>query len=333
LRNIAKKIQRLSSKSKKFLSVLFKVFILVLAAVFIYFKLNNNENLENFKKLIERLSPLRIGLTLGSVFLLMLVNWFLEALKWQFIIRQIQRINLRRAIESVLCGLTLAVFTPNRIGEYGGRVFFLSPKRRILGIVAMGVGAVGQMVVTNVLGALAIVWFAYSFLKPDNLTSGGILAAATVFCSFFILFYFNIGWMINLLARISFLKRFQKFFRVFSRYKKSDLARIFYYCLGRFCVFTSQYCLVINMLVPDMPVFSMAMMVFILFFIQSALPSLDLLDIGIRTLTASYFFGFITNQDIAIIASTAFIWLVNLIIPAILGAPFVFKLNFFGNRN
>jgi hypothetical protein len=72
-------------------------------------------------------------------------------------------------------------------------------------------------------------------------------------------------------------------------------------------------------------------MVFILFFIQSALPSLDLLDIGVRTMTATYFFGFITGQEVAVMAATACIWLVNLIIPAILGSVFVFKLNFFGN--
>ena len=74
------------------------------------------------------------------------------------------------------------------------------------------------------------------------------------------------------------------------------------------------------------------MMIFILFFIQSALPSLDLLDIGVRSMTATYFFAFLTHQDIAIMAATACIWLVNLIIPAILGSVFVFKLNFFGNN-
>ena len=51
-------------------------------------------------------------------------------------------------------------------------------------------------------------------------------------------------------------------------------------------------------------------------------------------MTATYFFSFITTNEIAIMAATASIWLINLIIPAILGSAFVFKLNFFGtNRN
>jgi hypothetical protein len=77
----------------------------------------------------------------------------------------------------------------------------------------------------------------------------------------------------------------------------------------------------------------MVMMMFIIFFIQSALPSLDLLDIGVRALTATYFFGFLTDQHVAIMAATACIWLVNLIIPAILGSVFVLKLNFFGSTH
>lgn len=105
------------------------------------------------------------------------------------------------------------------------------------------------------------------------------------------------------------------------------------YSLARFCVFTTQYLLIIHLLIPEIPYHQASFLVFILFFIQSALPSLDLLDIGVRSMTATYFFSFITNQEIAVMASAALIWLVNLIIPAILGSFFVFKLNFFGNNN
>jgi len=74
------------------------------------------------------------------------------------------------------------------------------------------------------------------------------------------------------------------------------------------------------------------MLVFILFFIQSALPSLDLFDIGVRSVTATSLFVYLTNQHLAIIAAVSSIWLINLIIPAILGSVFVFNLNFF-DRN
>jgi hypothetical protein len=59
------------------------------------------------------------------------------------------------------------------------------------------------------------------------------------------------------------------------------------------------------------------------------MPSLDLLDIGVRSFTAAHLFSYITNQQLAIIAAVSSIWLVNLIIPAALGSVFVLKLRFF----
>ena len=305
----------------------------MLAAGFIYYKLSDNKNLENFEALIKNLSGQKVYSILGSVFLLMFANWFLESLKWRFLISPVQRLSIWKAIESVFCGLTLAVFTPNRIGEYGGRVFFLAPRKRILGLVAMGVGAVGQMVVTNILGAIAILWFIHTYVEMDFWLFYGICVLALVYCLFFLLLFFNISSLLAILNSIRLLKRLRRFFRILARYHLKELIIVFAYSLLRFIAFTSQYCLVITLLIPDIPLFQMVMMIFILFFIQSALPSLDLLDVGVRAMTATYFFSFITTNEVAIMAATASVWLVNLIIPAILGSVFVFKLNFFGTRS
>lgn len=320
----------LNRKSKTLLSVLIKIGVLVLSAGFIFYKLSNNTNLQNFRLLIRNLLPAKVYATLTLILTLMLLNWFLEALKWKFLVRKIERISVWKAVESVFCGLTWAIFTPNRIGEYGGRIFFLAPRKRVFGAIAMGIGAVGQMVITNILGALAILWFVGRFVNLHPVLYGTMVFLTLCFCLFFVLFFFNLKILTQLLNRIRFLKRFRKFFMILARYRRDDLSVVFYYCLVRFIVFTSQYYFVINMLIPGLPVFPMIMMIFILFFVQSALPSLDLLDVGVRTMTATYFFSFITRQEVAVMASTACIWFVNLIVPAIIGSAFVLKLNFFG---
>ncbi|MBC7913406.1 MAG: flippase-like domain-containing protein [Pyrinomonadaceae bacterium] len=324
----------MTNKSKKVFNLVIKLCILLLAAVFISKKLNNNSDLRNFEEILKNLPGKKVFFILGLVVVLMFVNWFLEAAKWKFLVKPIQPISSWKAIESVFCGLTLAILTPNRIGEYGGRVFFLSPRKRVFGAIAMGVGAIGQMVITNILGAVSILWFIYQYVTINMWVYYGISILAVVYCLFFLLLYFNISFLLTFLSRISFLKNFRKFFKVLARYHSRELYTVFVYSMLRFIVFTSQYCLIISLLIPDIPFLAMIMMICIVLFIQSALPSLDLLDVGVRTMTATYFFSFITNEDVAIMASTASIWLVNLIIPAILGAAFVFKLNFFGtNRN
>lgn len=69
-----------------------------------------------------------------------------------------------------------------------------------------------------------------------------------------------------------------------------------------------------------------------MFFIQSALPTLDIVDVGLRGMTAATFFGYITTQKLAVIACVSSIWFINLIIPAVIGSIFVLKIKFF-DRN
>lgn len=321
------------AKYKSTFSLLLKVVIVTFAFWFIYNKLSNNANLKQFRNILKDIPQAEIITVISVVVLLMLVNWGLEALKWRRLLQQIEKLTVWRAIESVFCGLTLAVFTPNRIGEYGGRVFFLSPKRRVIGIVAMAVGNIGQMVLTNIFGAIAISIFIYRFMGLDYRLNYILMVLAAMVCLFFLIFYFNIRWLNGLLLSVKFTRKYKKFYSILGRYKKEELLRILLFCLARYIVFSTQYFIMFNWLIPDLHYLNILMMVCILFFVQSTLPSLDLFDVGIRTLTASYFFNFVTKQDVAVIACTASIWLINIIIPAILGSYFVFKLNFFGSNH
>ncbi len=266
---------------------------------------------------------------MSLVLLLMVVNWVIESLKWQFLTRKLVKISAWQAIEAVFCGLTWAIFTPNRIGEYGGRVLFLPNRKRIYGVFVMAVGSFGQNVITNITGLLASLWFIYYFLHINVWLYTSIAALTLAFLALLLIFYFNIKWLVVLLDRIPFLNKYHRFFNIMGRYTNSELSTVMVYSLARFFVFSFQYYLVIHLLLPDMPIFEMIVTVIVFIFIQSALPSLDLLDIGVRSFTAAHLFLYITNQQLAIIAAVSSIWLVNLIIPAILGSVFVLKLKFF----
>ena len=325
------KAKKLTPKFKSISSAIIKIVVVLFAFYFIYIKLTANQDIKGFVNLINTIPRAEIILILAVVFGLMFLNWGLEAVKWQRLIKGIERISVWRAVESVFCGLTWAVFTPNRLGEYGGRVFFLSPKRRIIGVVAMAVGNIGQLVLTNVFGAIAICIFIYRFKHLDFLFFLVLCIVAIVFCLFLLIFYFNIKWLNGLLLSMRFTRKYKKFYTVLGRYRKKELFRILCFCLGRYVVFSTQYFIMFYWLIPDLHYADIIMMVCILFFIQSALPSLDLFDIGIRSMTALFFFNFVTHQNASVVACTASIWLINIIIPAILGTYFVFKLNFFGN--
>ncbi len=321
----------MTSGYKKIVSYSIKIAVVAFAFWFIFVKLTTNGDLKEFVLLLKAIPVLQITSVLSLMFVLMLVNWGLEALKWRRLVSGIEKIGLWKSVESVFCGLTWAVFTPNRLGEYGGRVFFLSPKRRIMGVVAMAVGNIGQMVLTNVFGIIALCFFIHKFNPLEKGLFVALCALAIAFCLFFLVFYFNIRWLNGILLSMRFTRKYKKFYIVLSRYKKIELFKILSFCFARYLVFTTQYFIMFFWLIPHVHYADIIMMVCILFFIQSALPSLDLFDIGIRSVTALFFFKFLTGQNAAVVACIASIWLINIIIPAILGAYFVFKLNFFGN--
>jgi uncharacterized membrane protein YbhN (UPF0104 family) len=327
--NIAQNLE-LTAAAKKLFSYLLKAAILVLAFAFIYHQfLNKNENLKQFELLIKQISSTQVIFTLSVVVLLMMLNWLLESLKWQYLSRRLARISVWEAVEAVFCGLTWAIFTPNRVGEYGGRVMFLPNRKRIHGVFAMAVGSFAQNVITNVTGLLASLWFIYYFIELNIWAFIGIAVLTLIFLGLLLVFYFNIKWLVAVLNHIKFLKKYHRFFDIMGRYNFNELLLVIGYSLARFFVFTSQYYLVIHLLLPNIPFLEMMMTVIVFIFIQSALPSLDLLDIGVRSFTAAHLFLYITNQQIAIIAAVSAIWLINLIIPAILGSVFVLKLKFF----
>jgi hypothetical protein len=82
------------------------------------------------------------------VILLVFVNWGLEARKWQLLMKGIQPMNFITAFKSVLCGVTLSLNTPNRIGEYGGRILFVNDGNRLKAVTLSIAGSISQLIIT-----------------------------------------------------------------------------------------------------------------------------------------------------------------------------------------
>ena len=299
---------------------------------FVVTKVNNQKNLIEFEHLIHQIDPLTIRLILIAVVLLMFVNWFLEVIKWRFLSRRIEKLSIWKATKSVFCGLTWAIFTPNRIGEYGGRVMLLKPENRATGAVAMGVGLFAQLVLTSVFGALSIAWFVTTFIDTPSSVDFGIWIIAVIYALAFVILYFNVSWVDYLVGKVKFLQKIKPFFAVLEDFSVKELAYVLFLSAFRFAIFTSQYIILMLVILPDLPIVSMVLMIFIMFFIQSAVPSLDIFDFSVRSFVASNLYAYITTQEIAVMAIVSCVWFVNLIFPAIIGAFFVFNVNYISDN-
>ncbi|WP_236537093.1 lysylphosphatidylglycerol synthase domain-containing protein [Sphingobacterium composti Ten et al. 2007 non Yoo et al. 2007] len=323
----------LTKAHKKYFNYGIKLTIVGLAFWFIYSKVNNQKNLLEFKYLIRSIDESILYWTVALVVVLMLFNWIFEVLKWKYIVQDIEKISFWKAFKSVFCGLTWAIFTPNRIGEYGGRILLLKSDNRARGAVLMGVGLFAQLVLTSVFGALGIAWFVSNFLDTPSAVKFGVWVLAAIYGLAFVLLYFNVHWVDYLVGKMKFLKRIQPFFDVLRVVTTAQLGNVLLLSLMRFVIFTSQYIILMAVMLPEINVLPMVMMIFILFFVQSALPTLDIFDFSVRSFVASNLYAYITTQDIAVMAIVSFIWFVNLILPAIIGSVFVLNVNYFGDNN
>lgn len=325
-------LTKLTKTQRKYLNLLIKIAIVALAMWFVVSKVNNQKNLKEFESLIHQIDPLTIRLVLLVVVLLMFVNWFLEVKKWQFLSQRIEKLGVWKAIKSVFCGLTWAIFTPNRIGEYGGRVMLLKPENRATGAVAMGVGLFAQLVLTSVFGSLSIAWFVTTFLETPASVDFGVWLIAIIYALAFLILYFNVSWVDYLVGKVKFLKKIKPFFSVLEDFTVKELAYVLLLSAFRFAIFTSQYIILMLVILPELPLVSMVLMIFIMFFIQSAVPSLDIFDFSVRSFVASNLYAYITTQEIAVMVIVSCVWFVNLIFPAIIGSFFVFNVNYISDN-
>jgi hypothetical protein len=318
---------------KKYLNYIIKIAIVGLATWFVYSKVNNQQNLKAFQLLISDIDPFVIYSTLTIVVLMMFANWMLEVKKWQLLIRDIEPIGLWKATKSVFCRLTWAIFTPNRIGEYGGRVLLLQPQNRGKGTVLMGVGLFAQLVLTSFFGSLSIAWFISTFIEAPLSVIFAVWILAIIYAAAFVLLYFNVHWIDYLISKIKFLQKVKPFFAVLEEVSTRQLAQVLLISFSRFVIFTSQYVILMLIILPELPTISMVLMIFILFFVQAAVPSLDIFDFSVRSFVASNLYAYITTQEIAVMAIVSCIWFVNLILPAIIGSFFVLNVNYLGDND
>lgn len=256
------------------------------------------------------------------------MNWAIEIVKWKYLSKRIEVISWWKAVKSVFCGLTWAIFTPNRIGEYGGRILLLKPRNRARGAIAMGVGLFAQLVLTSVFGSLSIAWFISTYLPTPSSVEFGVWVLAIIYALAFVVLYFNVQWVDYLVGKFRFLRKIKPFFSILEDFTPRELLHVILLSLLRFVIFTSQYVLLMLVFLPELPFVSMILMIFILFFIQSAVPSLDIFDFSVRSFVASNLYSYITSQEIAVMAIVSCIWFVNLILPAIIGSVFVLNVNY-----
>ena len=277
------------------------------------------------------LEPEQIPVLIGLLALMML-NWVLEAIKWRLLVSYIEKISLWKSLKAIFSGITIAIFTPNRVGEYGGRIFHLQKADRIDAALLTIVGSYAQLVVTLVTGILATIFFLpeYIGLGPITPFQYNLIAILMIgLCVMLVVLFLNTRLLTTIINWLPIPAKHRHYADVFQYHSSTTLWKVFLASLGRYLVFTFQFYLLLKIFHVDVSFLKSMMMISMTYFVMTAIPTFAITELGVRGSVSVYFLGMISPNVSGIFTASSMLWLINLAAPALIGVVFIFQLRFF----
>ena len=321
--------------SKKTLGFLLKITIVVFALYFLYQQLTSKKAIEGFDIVFIKQTIFENQSLVVLVFIMMFFNWLVEAVKWKFLIGKIEKVSMLTSLRAVFSGITVSVFTPNRIGEYGGRVFCLEKADRIQGVLITVLGSMAQLLTTIFFGSMGILFLNNYIPELDGLYQEMEFAYPVMFFMLLLLnillllLFHNISVISNLMDKFSWLSKYKKYKEVFTYYNTQELAFVFIFSIIRYAIFTTQFFILLQLFTVDITYFDAIILTMVMLFVISIIPTIAISEIGIRGSVAVYLFSLVSANILGILSATFVLWVINLLFPALIGAFFVFTLKFF----
>ncbi len=331
-------------KIRKTYNIIIRLTIILATYGFIYKQIILKNNYSDFvRSLNDTFNNAHFILLFCLVFVLVFINWGIESFKWKYLIEKIEVLSFSKSVKAVLSGISVSIFTPNRIGEYFGRAFILEKANRVEGILITIIGSISQLLITIIFGSISLIFFIPEFFDISEYFNGyffiGFVISVIAILASLLIFFFNIKILTSILESFSKKKwiKFRKRIKIFSQYSKKELLTVLLLSFLRYIIFALQFYILLKAFSVDVIFSQSIMIVSIIFLVMTALPTVTLAELGIRGSVTLYFFGLyfekhglpIEQSNIGTILASSALWIINLAIPALLGTLFVFNLKFF----
>ncbi|MFZ6050920.1 lysylphosphatidylglycerol synthase domain-containing protein [Flavobacteriales bacterium DA487] len=254
---------------------------------------------------------------IATAIVMMPINWLLESRKWRLL--NFNFLSLRRtdSLKAVLAGTYLSLFTPNRIGDMAGRVFLTPPPARKKAATASFYGSVAQLTITVLLGSIASFWIYAEIEGVEPFTA--VLLIATIITA--TIAYFNLEKISKRLfsilpARWNMEKHFH------TSFEQSVAAKTLLLSFLRYAVFATQFVILLKAFGIELSLLQFYSGIAVIYLVSAVVPTALLGELGIRESVAIFVFGFWTNEPAGIFAATFALWIINLVVPAVVGGYF-----------
>ena len=307
----------MNSKSKQALKVTVKVLIIVLAYAYAGYKIATSPDIDELPTYFSHIDS-TLGLTLAAILLLMPINWAIETWKWRNLMCSIEnKLSFGKSVKAVMAGVTVGTITPNRAGEFAGRILFVSPENRAKASYLTIFGDTAQACTTLIFGIAGLLMIGSS--GNETIPHNTLLIAGMVCGIAIIALYIKFDNIVNALGNTKFVqKRLKKYVpqcKIRLRQKVSTLAL----SMLRYIMFGFQFYLSLKFFGIDISAYNAFAAISATYICIYIIPSIAAAELGIRTSFAITFIGIFTAQETAIALASTLTYLINVVIPIIAG--------------
>ncbi len=264
------------------------------------------------------------------VIILVPVNWGFETRKWHVLIQKFTNYSFWQVYAATLAGVTVSIFTPNRVGEYGGRILLVEAKDNWNAAIATVVGSFSQLLVLLSMGLIGLLFFAgYIYDIPQEFLFLLVFFGA-VGITLMLFGFFNIDLIVPIARRIpfpKFAKKYLRHLRVLNKYTRRELVRTLAYAFVRYLTYTFQYYLMLKFFGIDVPVFTALAGIATIYLMQTSIPLPPVVGLLARGPVAIKVWSTFSDAPIDILAATFTLFVINLTVPALIGAVFILQTN------
>ena len=273
------------------------------------------------------------------VFILMFLNWGIEAAKWKQLISPLERLSFFTSFKSVLAGCSITMLTPNRIGEYGGRIMYIKEEHRIKAISLTILGSISQLTITMLMGTAGLLVLHGALPETGKplhslpwLLNNVILYVSLIVTVILLLLYFKVHFFLQLLGKIKLIKGIMKYIDVVDIFSGKQLLRILILSFLRYMVFILQYVLLLQVMGAHIPIATCFWVLTVFYLTMALLPTAGFIELPVRATASAELLGVYSANILGIQAATFGIWLINLVIPAIAGSLLIFGIKIMKER-
>jgi len=311
--------------NNKSVKIIVSAILIIVSYGFIIHRLIKFDELKEVNTVII-FHPEKLPLLLTTI-LLMFLNWSIETLKWKMLVWKVP-VSFSTALKTVISSITVGIFTPNRIGEIGGRAMLLGKGNRTYGILATSLGSFAQFSTTIFNGLAGLALFLLFF--PNRANINPIFNKISVLLVFFIFLlllfiYFNSKQLKPVLLRFSFFRTRIAQLGHFSDTGCRLLFQVLMLSIFRYAIFITQFYLLLRFFDIHLPILHAYVAISLIYLFATLIPTTTLLEFGIRGSLAIFFLGLFSENNLGIVLATMFLWIINLGIPSVIGSVFLIR--------